>query len=194
MKIWKKIAIIFVVCILVTIPIVILTINVDNKSISRYPLNSYVIKDNELIFDVYMQEKNYVTDTYNIELPKSLMISESDQISINPRLKNIFDDEREIQEIKNILINGRIVWSSTKNINPIKTKLNRESVEDIKNSIIRNPNLDQFAKEYFNSIRKTCKNVTEQQKQICNGKILLRAHTMSFEFLSKITELTKENK
>lgn len=191
MIIWKKLAIGLIAIILVMIPIVILTINENNKSIDRYPLNSYVVKGNQLIFDVYIPTSNEITGTYVIELPKSVIISGSDQLAINPRMKGVFDDDRKVQEIKNIFINGKIVWSAKNNTNPIETKFIKSTVEQTKLELIKNPSLDQSAQDFVITMKNNCKGISDNDKKVCNEKILLRSYEMSHEFVNKVIELTK---
>lgn len=191
MIIWKKLAIGLIAIILVMIPIVILTINENNKSIDRYPINSYVVKENQLIFDVYIPTSNEVTGTYTIDLPKSVIISGSDQLAINPRMKGVFDDDRKVQEIKNIFINGKIVWSAKNNASPIETKFIKSTVEQTKFELIKNPSLEQSAQDFVIIMKNNCKGITDNDKKVCNEKILLRSYEMSHEFVNKVIELTK---
>lgn len=189
MNTWKKIGVGLGIVALVLVPVMVLTINENNKSIERYPLNSYTLKDGELIFDVYIPSTNEVTGTYSIPLPNNLIIGKSDQLAINPRMKSLFDDERKIQEIKNIFINGKIVWASTANSKPIETKYVPKTVEQVKLEIVNNPTLDQAAKDYVLVKKNACKNVTTEDKINCKNDTLLQAYKMSHEFVNKVEQL-----
>lgn len=194
MNAWKKIGIGLGIVALVMVPVMVLTINENSKSIERYPLNSYTVKDGDLIFDVYLPSTNEVTGTYSIPLPNNLIIGKSDQLAVNPRMKSLFDDDRKIQEIKNIFINGKIAWASTANSKPIETKYIPKTVEQVKLEIVNNPTLDQAAKDYVLVMKNNCKNVTTEDKLNCKNNTLLQAYKMSHEFVTKVEQLLLDEK